>query len=175
MNSHKSSPAARGPHVLDQVRATAKTYRPDGITSTCSRGSCGLALDCASVCIDCDLTALFSPQDQRPDFLIAAVEPVNSHLCWVVAEMKTGNVEPTKVHAQLQAGASALVASRIHTPNNCTFVPVVVRDRRHGRVAEREKLNRLKVAFGSAKRTILIERCESCLSDIVSDAHRRKS
>jgi hypothetical protein len=151
------------------VRSTARSYHPDGIVSACSRGSCRLTLDCASVCIDCDITALFSDQDRRPDFLIAAIDQANSHLSWIVAEMKTGDVEPAEVQKQLQAGANALINSQIYTPNQCKFVPLVVRDRRRGRVhvAERHMLDRLKVAFGPTKRTILIEPCGSHVSRIL--------
>ncbi|MER3438650.1 MAG: hypothetical protein C4346_14260 [Chloroflexota bacterium] len=90
-------------------------------------------------------------------------------MSWIVTEMKTGDIEPADVQKQLQAGADALVNSQIYTPDRCTFVPLVVRDRRRGRVhvAERQVLDRLKVTFGSTRRTILIEPCGSRVSRIV--------
>lgn len=165
--------SSRQVHRSDNPLAVLREYLSGrtrhGMVERCRDGGrCQLILDREAVCISCDDTYLLEGYaGKRPDFFIATVRGPDDVFCWVVAEMKSGTLNPTGVHAQLQSGARCIEQSELPTPRREEFTPVAVRGDRGLRTSDRQLLDRLKVTYRGVNRTILIERCGASLSGIV--------
>ena len=99
----------------------------------------------------------------RCDYLVFAEERAEEN--WFTPlELKKGRLRPSKVVAQLQAGARAAVEAV--GSRSVNFVPVVASGGRSHR-ADLTKLKEAKVRFGDRPKTVRVMRCGGRLVDVL--------
>ena len=150
--------------LFANLRALHQSCNPSCLVRTCKRPRCQLRLPQEAMAMDCDRCRAFPQHKKHPDFIVLHA---NASAHWFVVEMKSKVSNVSDIIEQLEAGAKAILSSRLFKvgiPPDIAFI--VLHRGIHQQDQQALQRRRLRVN-GVPVKGILVKRCGISLTQFL--------